>query len=433
MKRIIATIIMLMIITLTGCRVGVLELPPDDVGQPDDNGWQQESGDPDPGEGQIAVNLPVAGKIAIVTSPSDQDEAFRVARAFARSYGEEQVVHKTWPPDGSERAITETLQEISEDPEVGALIVTHLVWGQRFIVQALSNIRDEIFVVYIAPIIYASPNDVAADIRADLIIGTDLQRFGENYVMQAKTMGADKIVYYSFPRHNAVPAFARRLEVMKAAAEREGVEFIELETLDPWNDVFYNLVPTFLVQDLPRQVRDFGVNTAFFASACLMQRPVISQIIATGAIFVSPCCPSPYHGYLESIGIDYEIPTRENDDFGMPIVVRRPLPELLREIDEAVYAAGMAGRISSWAVSDSMMWTTIGFMYAVEWLSGNVTQERGAIDIDALGRLASEYTAQLGIDAGVTLEPLKQGGETIWHYIQGVVDYHVFGGVRSEE
>jgi hypothetical protein len=420
---------MLMILASMGCRLDPIDAP--DMGSwLDANDGQQQSGGPDSIEGQVVADLPVAGKIVIVTSPGDHDEVFRVARAFASSYSEEQVVHMTWPHDGSGRLITDLLRDVSEDPEVGALIVTNLPGGQRFISQALSDIRDEIFVVYTAPISFATPNDVAADIRADLIIGTDMRSFGENYVIQAKSMGADTIVHYSFPRHQAVPAFANRRDAMKATAERVGVDFIELEMLDPWNDLFFNLVPTYLVQDLPRQVRDFGANTAFFATDCIMQRPVISQVIATGAIFVSPCCPSPYHGYLESIGIEYEIPTRptsDADDFGMPIAVLRPLPELLREIDEAADAAGVTGRISSWAVSDSMMWTTIGFMYAAEWLSGNVTQERGVIDIEALRGLAAGYMAQLGIAAGVTFEPLTRDGEIIGNYIQGVVDYYVFG------
>jgi len=78
-----------------------------------------------------------------------------------------------------------------------------------------------------------------------------------------------------------------------------------------------------------------------------------------------------------------------------------------------------------------MVWTTIGFLYAVEWLSGNVPQERGVIDIEVLRRLANDYTAQLGEDSVVTLEALVHEGQTIGRYIQGAIDYRVYGrGVR---
>jgi hypothetical protein len=87
----------------------------------------------------------------------------------------------------------------------------------------------------------------------------------------------------------------------------------------------------------------------------------------------------------------------------------------------------MSGRISGWAVSDSMMWTTIGLMYALEWLNGNVPQIPGVIDVEVLRRLASEYVAELGVDADVTLDILFLDGQPFPHYIQGVISYHVFG------
>ena len=87
----------------------------------------------------------------------------------------------------------------------------------------------------------------------------------------------------------------------------------------------------------------------------------------------------------------------------------------------------MAGRVSSWAVSDSMMWTTIGLMYAVEWLDGNVPQERGVIDLGVLGRLARDYAEQLGVGAEVSMENVTKDGTDIGNYVQGVIDYHVFG------
>jgi len=103
------------------------------------------------------------------------------------------------------------------------------------------------------------------------------------------------------------------------------------------------------------------------------------------------------------------------------------LSELIQAIDEAVEAGGMSGRVSGWVVPSNMMWTTIGFLYAVEWIAGNVPQEHGVICLDTLERLAKEYAAELGFDSGVTLDTLTVDGMNVSHFILGTVDYRIFG------
>jgi hypothetical protein len=421
MKRVVA-IILLLAITLTGC-LSRFTIEPPDMGE------QSIANDGQPQSEENIDELPKAGKIVVITNAVNlNEEAFLTAEALAAGFGQEHVVHKTWPNKPEERVITDILHEISDDPEVEALVVTNLNSQNRLLVDALKYVRDDIFVVYAHNTHFERPADL--NFKADLIIQTDVRRLAENYVMQAKSMGAETIVHYSFPRHMAMPAFAERRDVMKAAAEEEGIRFIELEAPDHEMSHFNIDAGLFITQDLPRQVEALGVNTAFFGTLCGvvgMQIPMISQTIATGAIFVNTCCPSPYYEYPEAIEVEYKVPTGEYDEFGSPIERRLELSELLQVMDEAVEAAGMAGRISCVAVSDSMMWTTIGFMYAVEWLSGNVRQERGVIDLEVLKELAREYMARLGVDAEVALEPLVYNGQAISHYIQGVIDFHVFG------
>jgi hypothetical protein len=153
----------------------------------------------------------------------------------------------------------------------------------------------------------------------------------------------------------------------------------------------------------------------------------MAQTVATGAIFVLTNYPTPFLTYPEVFEIEYRKETDQEDEHGRLIQRRLDITELLQALDDAVVASGMAGRVSCWAVPDLIMWLTIGFMYSVEWLSGNVPQERGVIDIEALERLAKVYTAQLGLDAGISLEALTHNGEMIGHYILGIIDYYVFG------
>jgi len=441
MKRVAAVIAVLMAIALAGCRAGSADKPPD-IGDwlgggltsaPTSEG-QRAGGDPDTGDRQNAGDLPYKGKVVIITTNTsdyryENNEEVIGAEALAARFGEDRVVHETWPRwDSGVDKLIAFLQGISEDPEVGALVLTGSTTGYTHVIDALPYIRDDIFVVYAAN--RWLDRAYAATAGADLIIQTDLQRFGESYVIQAKSMGAETIAHYSTPMLDGVPAFAMRRSAMKAAAEREGIGFVDLVAPDPWGDPVDEYMLPFIVQDVPRQVERFGADTAFFCSVCFarnMQISLISQTIATGAIFASADCLSPYHGYPEALEIEYEFPTGETDEYGGPIIGWIELSELLEAIDGAVEAVGMVGRISSPAVPDGMMWITIGGMYALEWLNGNVTHERGAIDIEMLRRLAREYTAELGVDAGVTLEPFDNDGEPIGHYILGTVDFHDFG------
>ena len=428
MKKVIAITLLLMMV-LTGCRVQLAIEPSDTSGQFVDVGEDSEISN-----GQDVDELAFDGKIVIITNWFEvNEEAYLVAKTFSERFGEDRVIHKIWPGSGSEFIINDTLQEVSDDPEVVALVLNNSWMSNKHVIDALENLRDDIFVVY-ASVLHQSCTaqryDVDPRIKADLIIQTNMQRFGELYVAQAISMGVDTIAYYTFPRLNAMPSFAMRREAMRNTAELEGIKFIEIDSVDPIEDLWHTNVPLFITQDIPRQVESLGENTAFFGSSCGfdgVQNHMSSQVIATGAVFINTCCPSPYRYYPESIGIEIEVPTGENDEDGKEINRRLELPELLQALDEAVDAAGISGRISSWTVSDSMMWTTIGFMYAVEWLNGNVPQQHGVIDIEVLRRLASDYATELGVDAEVILDALFQEGQLFPHYIQGVISYHVFG------
>jgi hypothetical protein len=440
MKKIIAiTLLMTIVLTvLTGCRVQFAVVSSDLDGFSGSNG-EQQSGDSDIGNETITDLLPFDGKIVIITNPGINDpntaggfiaeDALLRAEALVVQFGQEQVVHKIWPSWGAvngEEIIDEMFSEISEDHDVKAMIIFDSFSDSSYVIDSLTDLRDDIFLVFV---IYAfSDKADYIDVRADLIIQTDAHRLGETYARQAISMGAETLAEYSFPMNRSDPVHSLRRDAIITTAEREGIRFIDLEAPTPgggdWLQI--NMSP-FLMQDLPRQAERLGKNTAFFGSSIFFQDLIMTQTVATGAIFVLTDHPSIFHTYPEVFEIEYRIETDQEDELGRPILRRMDVPELLQALDEAVDAAGMAGRVSCWAVPDFMMWLTIGFMYSVEWLSGNVPQERGVIDIDVLERLAREYTASLGLDAGVTLEALTHDGEMIGHYVLGVIDYYVFG------
>ena len=371
-------------------------------------------------------------KIAIITNSLEggDEEGYRSAEALAAMFGEDRLMHRTaflsfgwfdWSP---------IIQEIAEDLEIRAVVVSTLDFflDRDGLLSApideLLDMRDDIFLVYTGPTDYPL-NPASAAERSNLVIGTNYQMVGEGFVMQAIAMGAETIAHYSFPRHVVyTPFIAERRDTMRATAEREGIRFVELAALDPMevNGTAYAMAH--IEQDLPKQVEELGVNTAFFGTSCVLQASILSQVMATGAIFVQPCCLSPYDGYPVGLGIEYRVYTGAYADWRTPITRLIELPELIEAIDGAVEVGGMSGRISGWAVPSSTMWMTIGLMYAVEWILGNVPQEYGIICLDTLEGLAREYTARLGFDSGVSLEFYDT---TLRHFVLGTVEYRMFG------
>jgi len=102
-------------------------------------------------------------------------------------------------------------------------------------------------------------------------------------------------------------------------------------------------------------------------------------------MYVQPCCPSPFHAFPQALGLAAE---------GEEAVGLFSVDEIVALTREAIAEAGMTGRLSNWALPGSMAYTTVGFMYAIEWLNGNVSQELGYVDTSMLLRLFGDYAEE---------------------------------------
>ncbi|MCL2873961.1 MAG: DUF3798 domain-containing protein [Defluviitaleaceae bacterium] len=431
MKRIISALLVLTMLFLVACAQPTSPPPTgpgNNVEQPDvpetpDATTEDENGED---QGNVAVE-PFPGRIAIVTNTVDQnEEEFRSAEALVARFGEDKVIHRTWPvmfAQEGEMMIT-ILQEIASDPTVGVLVINQAVVNTNAAVDRVREMRgDDIFIVYAQPA--EDPMDVA--VRANLLFNTNDPLIGYKFVHQAIAMGAETIAHYSFPRHMSVPLLAMRRDVMRETAEANGILFVDLVAPDPMGDAGMPGTQMHISQDLPRQVETLGQNTAFFGTNCGMQIPMIEQVVATGAIYPQPCCPSPYHGFPTALGIASHIPTGEYEEDGEPIMRMRDLPEVVEEVRAEIARRGASGRLATWPVPASMLWTTAGALYGIEWLNGNVPQELGNIDMDVLASIMADYILMMtGENINVELEPLNFQGQLISHYILGVVDYLVF-------
>jgi len=387
---------------------------------------------PTPGPADDPAPLPsFEGKIAIVTfDASDNVEEYTSAETLQKKYGEEKIIHRVWPvdfPADSEQMVA-ILQMIADDPDVRAVVLNGAVANSNAAVDALLEARPGTFVAYCNP--EESPQEVVG--RANLSIAINEQLRAETIVMQAKAMGAKVFAHYSFPMYLADPAPKQIRDDMMDVCEREGLTFVDLNTPGFTGGVDIAGVQQFILDDVPKQVAEWGRNTAFYSPNCALQVPLIEAVIVNRAIYPEPCHPSPYHRFPEALEIAtvayYGTNIGVNDE-GMPIDLgnlKRTL-EIIEEIRSLIDDYEATGRLATWPVPLSMMSTAVAAEYAIKWINGEVPGEKGAIDYAVFKELCESYIFETtGRHLGVEVNPLSLTGRTYNSYLLVVMDSLVF-------
>jgi len=385
MKRTISAILIICImLVLISCDRG--EAPREDLAQeiPPVQPAPLPPHDPTPEQAEpqeIEDSFP--GKVAIVTNYSDT-ELFTKAEALVNRFGADRVIHRIWPmffilePE----IMVDILVEIVSDPEVGAIIINQAVSGTNAAIDAVRDIRgDDIFIM----VATVAEDPLAAYHKVNLSLNVNRSGMGAWFVEQASKMGVETIAHYSFPpEHLQAPRMIENRNNMASAAELVGIRFVDLPSISPYDEGGTPASQSFIFEDIGRQVERLGVNTAFFSNSCAQNIPLLQQVLAYGAMYIQPCCPSPFHIFPVTLAIADELEALRNFTIG----------EIIEETREIVAAAGMEGRISNWALSSRTAFTQVGFMYAIEWLNGRVSQEFGVIDEDVLLRLFGDYAGE---------------------------------------
>ena len=301
---------------------------------------------------------PFPGKIAIVTNTvSQNEEEFRSAENFVAKYGANKIVHVTWPDNfmAEQEQMVTTVARLAADMDIKALVINQAVPGTNAAVDRLLQSRDDIFIVFCQP--QENPPDIAR--RANLVLNTDDFARGPAIARQAQAQGAQTFIHYSFPRHLGVVTIAARRDEIRDYCQRMGIQYIDVTAPDPTGDGGITATQQFILEDVPRQIRQYGANTTFFGTNCAMQVPMLTRIVEGKAIYTEPCCPSPTHAFPQAFGIDAA--GRGAD-----------IPFMIEEITKAVAAQGMHGRLSTWPAPASMVWTGAGVEYAIKVLNGEV-------------------------------------------------------------
>lgn len=332
------------------------------------------------------------GKVAIITNTvSATEEEYRSAEQMVEKY-EGRVIHEIWPENATkeqEQMIT-VFAKLAADPEIKAIVVNAAVPGTNAAIDKLHEVRDDVLVISCN--FSENPPDVAK--RADVALLGDVESYGPMTADQAKTMGAETIVYYSFPRHLAISFFTNHRDSMKARAEEIGLKFVEVTAPDPTGDAGIPGAQQFILEDVPKKVAEYGTDTAFYGTSCPFQIPMIQKAVELKAIYVLPCCPSPLHGYPIAMGLD--IPEDKKGD----------IQYVIDATSEKLNEAGVAGRFSNFPAPGSYMLTVTGIEYALRYLDG---ETNGKFDQQVLEEIMENYTGvdmkfRLMEDSGVTYD-----------------------------
>ncbi|NLY21167.1 MAG: DUF3798 domain-containing protein [Tissierellia bacterium] len=321
-------------------------------------------------------------KIGIMTGTVSQgEEEYRAGEKLVNDYGD-RVIHVTYPDTFSKEPETtiSNIKSMAADPEVKAIIVCQAVNGVTPAFEEVRAMRDDILLIAGAP--HEDPDIIAG--AADLSLDINQLMRGEAIAQTAKDMGAETFVHYSFPRHMQMELLAARRTQLKEACEALGITFVEVDAPDPTSDAGTSGTQQFILEDIPRQVAEYGKDTAFFGTNCGMQEAMIKAIVSEGAIYPEQCCPSPYHAYPGALGIP--IPEDKAGDI-----------DYLHEQNAAKLAEkGVSGRFGTWVQPANVSIINAGFEYAKDYAEGKAEKN----DMDLFQEKMSEVT-------GVSVEDLK--------------------------
>lgn len=315
-----------------------------------------------------------APKIGIMTGTVSQgEEEYRAGEEMVAKYGQDRVIHVTYPDkfnDEQETTITQ-VAAMAADPDVKAIVICQGVPGTAAAIKKARELRDD--VMFIVGTVQEEPYMMAG--LADILYEPDQPGRGRSIAEKAKAMGAKTLVHYSFPRHMGLVLLAERRKVMEETCKEIGLEFVFVNAPDPTGEGGVPAAQQFILEDTPRQIEKHGKDTAFFSTNCSMQEPLIKMVMAGGAIYPEQCCPSPFHALPNALGIKVE---NKGDVAG-----------IIEKITAAVKEGGMTGRVATWTAPMAMSFIRAGASLAMDYAEGKITNVK---DIEA-GKKALLATA----------------------------------------
>lgn len=324
-------------------------------------------------------------KIAILTGTTSQgEEEFRAAER-AQKADPEHIITDTYPDNFM--AETETtiskLIAFASDPDVKAIVMCQAVPGAKAAFDKIRAMgRDDMLLIAGVP--QEDPAVIAA--AADFVLYTDEPKQGDTIMETCAKWGVDVFVHYSFPRHLAMETIAARKALLEENAAALGIQYVEATAPDPTGDAGVAGAQQFILEDVPLKLKEFeSKKVAFFTTNCGMQEPLQAAILdQPNAYYPQPCCPSPYHAFPASLGLEIKA---GGDD-----------TEALKAIAAVLKEHNALGRYSTWPSPVNMSIVDVSVEYAKKWIAGEITSKNDGAAIAAMfeekapGAIVSNYT-----------------------------------------
>ena len=324
-------------------------------------------------------------KIAILTGTTSQgEEEFRAAER-AQKADPEHIITDTYPDNFM--AETETtiskLVAFASDPDVKAIVMCQAVPGAKAAFDKIRAMgRDDMLLIAGVP--QEDPAVITA--AADFVLYTDEPKQGDTIMETCAKWGVDVFVHYSFPRHLAMETIAARKALLEENAAALGIEYVEATAPDPTGDAGVAGAQQFILEDVPAKLKEYeGKKVAFFTTNCGMQEPLQAAILdQPNAYYPQPCCPSPYHAFPASLGLEIQA---GGDD-----------TEALKAIAAVLKEHNALGRYSTWPSPVNMSIIDVSVEYAKKWIAGEITSKNDGAEIAAMfeekapGAIVSNYT-----------------------------------------
>jgi hypothetical protein len=294
---------------------------------------------------------------------------------MVEKYGADRITHDVMPDNfmTEQEQFVAVVSKYGADPEYKAIIINQACPGSNASIDKVleSREKDDLLIAY------CTPQENADDIvkRADIILSIDEINKGTAIAQQAYDMGCKTFVHYSFPRHMAQAPLAGCRDLIKAKCEELGIEFVDATAPDPTSDAGVSGAQMFILEDVPKMVEKYGVDTCFFSTNCAMQVPLIEAVHDSGAYYALPCCPSPYHGFPSALGIE------------SPEDLVNGLQTTIDAINTKLEEDGLSGHFSTWSVPASIANTVACTEYAFLWMNGEVDK----CDTQTIQDLLADY------------------------------------------
>ena len=300
-------------------------------------------------------------KVAILTGTVSQgEEEFRAAEKAVATWGADHIITDTYPDNFmSEMETTVSkLVAFASDPDVKAIVMCQAVPGAKAAFDKIREMgRDDIL------LIAGTPQEDPAVISAasDVVMYADEAKQGDSIMETCANWGIDVLIHYSFPRHMAMELIVARHELLQQNADALGIELVDVTAPDPTAEAGLSASQQFILEDVPQQLAKYeGKKVAFFTTNCGMQPSLQAAVLdEPNAYYPQPCCPSPYHAFPATLGLELEI---GGDD-----------EEALHQIALKLQEHDAVGRFSTWAHPVAMTIIEVGVEYAKAYIDGDVT------------------------------------------------------------